>query len=109
MPTDPSPEEIPESTGSIKDLILEQEEAASLIKNRSLLEPNEIVDEERIVGRDTQLTDITQHLRVAISNERPPNLFLYGPSGTGKSLIINAVCQNIVELCESRDIRFGVI
>jgi len=109
MPTDPGPEETPESTGSIKDLILEQEEAASLIKNRSLLEPNEIVDEERIVGRDTQLTDITQHLRVAISNERPPNLLLYGPSGTGKSLIINAVCQNIIELCESRDIRFGVI
>ncbi|WP_224337937.1 orc1/cdc6 family replication initiation protein [Haloprofundus halobius] len=109
MPTDPGPEETPESTSSIKDLILEQEEAASLIKNRSLLEPNEIVDEERIVGRDSQLTDITQHLRVAIRNERPPNLFLYGPSGTGKSLIINAVCTNIVELCESRDIRFGVI
>ncbi|KYH24659.1 ORC1-type DNA replication protein [Halalkalicoccus paucihalophilus] len=109
MPTDPGPKETPESTGSIKDLILEQEEAASLIKNRSLLEPNEIVDEERIVGRDSQLTDITQHLRVAISNERPPNLFLYGPSGTGKSLIINAVCSNILELCESRDIRFGVI
>src|SRR6056297_1741071 len=104
MPTDPGPEETPESTGSIKDLILEQEEVASLIKNRSLLEPNEIVDEERIVGRDAQLTDITQHLRVAISNERPPNLLLYGPSGTGKSLIINAVCSNILELCESRDI-----
>ena len=109
MPTDPGPEETSESTSSIKDLILEQEEAASLIKNRSLLEPNEIVEEERIVGRDSQLTDITQHLRVAISNERPPNLFLYGPSGTGKSLIINAVCSNILELCESRDIRFGVI
>ena len=111
MPTDPesSSESSSESTGSIKDLILEQEEAANLIKNRSLLEPNEIVDEERIVGRDTQLTGITQHLRVAISNEQPPNLLLYGPSGTGKSLIINAVCQNIIELCESRDIRFGVI
>ena len=109
MPMDSGSEESLSSTGSIKDLILEQDKTASLIKNRSLLEPNEIVDEERIVGRDTQLTDITQHLRVAISNERPPNLFLYGPSGTGKSLIINAVCQNIVELCESRDIRFGVI
>ena len=109
MPTGPGSEDTPESTGSIKDLILEQEEAASLIKNRSLLEPNEIVAEDRIVGRDTQLTNITQHLRVAISNERPPNLLLYGPSGTGKSLIINAVCENIVELCESRDIRFGVI
>lgn len=53
MPTDPSPEDSFESTDSIKDLILEQEDAANLIKNRSLLEPNEIVDEERIVGRDT--------------------------------------------------------
>jgi len=107
MPSDP--DDPSNSTGSIKDLILEQEEAANLIKNRSLLEPNEIVDEERIVGRDEQLTNITQHLRVAIDNERPPNLLLYGPSGTGKSLIINAVCENIVDLCESRDIRFGVI
>lgn len=109
MPSESDSKEVPGSASSIKDLILEQEEAANLIKNRSLLEPNEIVAEDRIVGRDTQLTNITQHLRVAISNERPPNLFLYGPSGTGKSLIINAVCENILELCESRDIRFGVI
>lgn len=109
MPTDRKSNGRSDSTGSIKDLILEQEEAANLIRTRSLLDPNEIVDEERIVSRDTQLTEVTQHLRVAISDERPPNLFLYGPSGTGKSLIINAVCKNIVELCASRDIRFGVI
>lgn len=95
--------------GSIKDLILEQDEAASLVKNRRLLDPDEIVDEDRIVGRNQQLTEITQYLRVAINGDSPPNLFLYGPSGTGKSLIINAVCQNVVELCETRDINFGVI
>lgn len=98
MPTDRKSNGRSDSTGSIKDLILEQEEAANLIRTRSLLDPNEIVDEERIVGRDTQLTEVTQHLRVAISDERPPNLFLYGPSGTGKSLIINAVCKNIIRL-----------
>lgn len=95
--------------GSIKDLILEQDEAASLVRNRRLLDPDEIVDEDRIVGRNEQLTQITQYLRVAINGEGPPNLFLYGPSGTGKSLIINAVCQNVVDLCATRDIRFGVI
>ena len=41
MPTDSGPEESPKSAGSIKDLILEQEKTANLIKNRSLLEPNE--------------------------------------------------------------------
>lgn len=109
MPPDHGSNGRSDATGSIKDLILEQEETANLIQTRSLLDPNEIVDEARIVGRDAQLTEVTQHLRVAISDERPPNLFLYGPSGTGKSLIINAVCKNLSELCESRDIRFGVI
>jgi len=94
---------------SIRELLLEQEDTASLIRDRTLLDPNEVVDEDRIVGRDAQLESITQYLSVVIQHERPPNLLLYGPSGTGKSLIINAVCQNIDELCESRDIRFGVV
>lgn len=99
----------PGESESIKDLILEEDEKPTLIRDRSLLDPNEIVDEDRIVGRDEQLRSITRHLRVALSGERPPNLFLYGPSGTGKSLIINAVCQNVEELSLSRGVKFGVI
>lgn len=94
---------------SIEEMLLEFDEQKSLIRNRSLLNPNEVVEEERIVGRDEQLTQVTKMLRVAIGDNRPPNLFLYGPSGTGKSLIINAVCKNIGRLCENRGIRFGVI
>jgi len=36
-------------------------------------------------------------------------MLLYGPSGTGKSLIINAVCEQVIELAEGQDIRFGVV
>jgi len=53
--------------------------------------------------------EVTKMLRVALGDNRPPNLFLYGPSGTGKSLITKAVCKNISAICESRDIRFGTI
>ncbi len=94
---------------SIEEMLLEFDEQKSLIRNRSLLNPNEVVEEERIVGRDEQLTQVTKMLRVAIGDNRPPNLFLYGPSGTGKSLIINAVCENIGRLCDNRGIRFGVV
>lgn len=102
-----------ETTGdapqSIEDMLLEFDEQQGLIRDRSLLDPNFVVEEDRIVGRDEQLQEVTKMLRVALGDNRPPNLFLYGPSGTGKSLITKAVCNNISRICESRDISFGTI
>ena len=97
------------SSQSIEEMLLEFDEQEGLIRDRSLLDPNYVVDEDRIVGRDDQLQEVTKMLRVALGDNRPPNLFLYGPSGTGKSLITKAVCNNISQICESRDIRFGTI
>jgi cell division control protein 6 len=97
------------SSQSIEDMLLEFDTEDGLIRDRSLLDPNHVVEENRIVGRDEQLQEVTKMLRVALGDNRPPNLFLYGPSGTGKSLITKAVCKNITEICETRDIRFGTI
>jgi len=97
------------SQQSIEDMLLEFDEQQGLIRDRSLLDPNFVVEEDRIVGRDEQLQEVTKMLRVALGDNRPPNLFLYGPSGTGKSLITKAVCHNVSRICESRDIRFGTI
>ncbi|RZV06270.1 cell division control protein 6 [Natrinema hispanicum] len=94
---------------SIEDMLLAFDQQDGLIRDRSLLDPNHIVEEDRIVGRDEQLQEVTKMLRVALGNNRPPNLFLYGPSGTGKSLITKAVCKNITSICQTRDIRFGTI
>ncbi len=94
---------------SIEEMMLEYEEQEGLIRDRSLLDPNHIVGEDRIVGRDQQLQEVTKMLRVALGDNRPPNLFLYGPSGTGKSLITKAVCKKLTQICESRDISFGTI
>ncbi|MFC7209835.1 orc1/cdc6 family replication initiation protein [Natronoarchaeum sp. GCM10025321] len=90
-------------------MILEFDEQEGVIRDRSLLDPTFVVEEDRIVGRDEQLREVTKMLRVALGDNRPPNLFLYGPSGTGKSLITKAVCKNISRICESREIRFGTI
>jgi cell division control protein 6 len=98
-----------DSFQSIEDMLLEFDEQEGLIRDRSLLDPNYVVEEDRIVGRDEQLQEVTKMLRVALGDNRPPNLFLYGPSGTGKSLITKAVCNNISRVCESRGISFGTI
>ena len=105
-PTESAPDD---GSKSIEAMLLEFDEQEGLIRDRSLLDPNYVVEEDRIVGRDEQLQEVTKMLRVALGNNRPPNLFLYGPSGTGKSLITKAVCKNISRVCESRDIRFGTI
>lgn len=94
---------------SISDMLLEFDEQQGVIRERALLNANHVVEEDRIVGRDEQLRKVTKMLRVALGGSRPPNLFLYGPSGTGKSLITRAVCKNIEDICGSRDIRFGTI
>ena len=94
---------------SIEQMLLEFDEQEGLIRDRSLLDPNYVVGEDRIVGRDEQLQKVTKMLRVALGDNRPPNPFLYGPSGTGKSLIMKAVCKNISRICQSRNIRFGTI
>lgn len=98
-----------DSAQSIEGMLLEFDEQEGLIRDRSLLDPNYVVEEDRIVGRDEQLQEVTKMLRVALGENRPPNLFLYGPSGTGKSLITKAVCNNISRICETRDISFGTI
>ena len=94
---------------SIEDMLLEFDDQEGLIRDRSLLDPNYVVEEDRIVGRDEQLQKVTKMLRVALGDNRPPNLFLYGPSGTGKSLITKAVCHNISAICGNREIDFGTI
>lgn len=81
----------------------------SVFRDKGLLDPDAVIDEDRIVGRDEQLDDIITYLRPALQGNRPPNMLLYGPSGTGKSLIINAVCQQVLEIANSQGDRFGVI
>jgi cell division control protein 6 len=80
-----------------------------VFREKGLLDLDEVIDEDRIVGRDEQLDDIITYLRPALQGDLPPNMLLYGPSGTGKSLIINAVCQQVIELSNSQGGRFGVI
>ncbi|MDQ2055860.1 orc1/cdc6 family replication initiation protein [Halobellus sp. H-GB7] len=89
--------------------MLDEEGGASVFDNRDLVEPDTIIDEERIVGRDDQLESVVSFLKPTLQGNRPPNMLLYGPAGTGKSLIIGAVTEQIIDLCKSKGERFGVI
>lgn len=96
------------SQRSIRDM-LDDEGGPSVFVNRDLVEPDTIIDEERIVGRDDQLEAVVSFLKPTLQGSRPPNMLLYGPAGTGKSLIVGAVTEQIIELCQSKGERFGVV
>lgn len=96
------------SQRTIRDM-LDEEGGTSVFASRDLVEPDTIIDEERIVGRDEQLESVVSFLKPTLQGNRPPNMLLYGPAGTGKSLIIGAVTQQIIELCKSKGEHFGVV
>lgn len=109
-PTDSSQEATNGDSGgiSIRDR-LQTESSGGVFANKDLVRSDTIIDEDRIVGRDDQLGRVVDNLKPVLQNEGIPDMLLSGPSGTGKSLIIHAVCKQIVELCESQGKTFGVL
>jgi ORC complex protein Cdc6/Orc1 len=98
----------PEERGSIRGR-LQDGIQNSVFQNKGLLDAEAVIDEDRIVGRDDQLDNIITYLRPALGGNQPPNTLLYGPSGTGKSLITNAVCQQVLDLASAQGDQFGMI
>lgn len=88
---------------------LQTESSGGVFANKDLVRSDTIIDEDRIVGRDDQLARVINNLKPALRGEGIPDMLMTGPSGTGKSLIVHAVCKQIVELGESRGQKFGVI
>jgi len=93
---------------SVVDDILDGERK-SVFANKHLVDPNTIVDHDRIYGRDEQLAAEAKAFRDTLDGERPPDLLLYGPSGTGKSLTVKAVAEKVKERAMRKDIRFDYV
>ena len=76
------------------DRILDAVEAGeSIIKNREILRLDYVPD--TIQYRDSEQEEITQSLSPILKQSRPSNLLLYGEPGTGKTLVIKKVIENI--------------
>lgn len=99
----------PDTDDSSVDPIRDRFERGSqetVFREKSLLDPETIIDPDRIVGRDEQLDQTIGYLRTMLNGNRAPDLLLHGPSGTGKSLIINSVCDTAAELAQAEGIDF---
>jgi len=97
-----------EADSSVVDNILDGD-AKTVFKNKDLIDPNTIVDQDRIYGRDEQLAAEARAFRDTLDGERPPDLLLYGPSGTGKTLTVKAVANKVKERAKQKGIGFDFV
>ncbi len=96
------------SNQSIVDNIFDGERQ-TVFADKQLVDSNTIVDHNRIYGRDEQLAAEARAFRDTLDGERPPDLLLYGPSGTGKTLTVKAVAEKLKERATQNGVKFDFV
>jgi len=81
-------------------------EKNSLFTNKKALQSSFIPDEIR--HRDEQINAVANILAPGLRLERPSNLFLYGKTGTGKTLVVRHTAKNMMEVAEERGIPLKI-
>ncbi len=84
-------------------------DAQTVFENKDLVDSSTIVDQDRIYGRNEQLAAEARAFRDTLDGERPPDLLLYGPSGTGKTLTVKAVASKVKERTQESGIAFDFV
>ncbi len=79
----------------------------SLFLNKKALQSSYFPNE--IDHRDTQINKIAEILAPALRLERPSNLFIYGKTGTGKTLSVKHTINQLIEMAKKQSISLKAI
>jgi cell division control protein 6 len=79
----------------------------SLFLDKTVLQANYIPEE--IQHRDEQMEQIGSILAPALRGDKPSNLFIYGKTGSGKTLTITFVTGKLLEIARSQDINLTIL
>jgi cell division control protein 6 len=78
----------------------------SLFASKKALQSNYIPD--MLEHRDEEINQIAQVLAPVLRGDRPSNLFIYGKTGTGKTVSIKHVTQNLVQVAKNQEVALNV-
>lgn len=74
----------------------------TIFKNKGMLQTN--YTPENIPHRDKQISQVAAIVAPSLRVERPSNLFLYGLTGTGKTLVMQYVKQQLMKKSKEQNI-----
>ncbi|MBI2576508.1 ORC1-type DNA replication protein [Candidatus Woesearchaeota archaeon] len=89
--------------GFFEDYIFKE----SIFKERNALQSNYFP--ETISHREEQVNQVAKVLAPSLRMERPSNLFVYGKTGTGKTLTVKHVSQNLMKVASERKIPLNIL
>ncbi|MBS3176573.1 ORC1-type DNA replication protein [Candidatus Woesearchaeota archaeon] len=78
-----------------------------MFKNKAALQAS--YTPETIPHRDHQIESIAKILAPALKGEKPSNLFIYGKTGTGKTLSVKYVSQQMEKIAQQRSLSLKMV
>ena len=73
--------------------------------DKELLDIEHIPNEERIIGREDEISNLANSIHPAIRGGKPRNTLIYGKTGTGKSLVAKHVTQSAENFAHEQGTR----
>lgn len=77
--------------------------SSAIFRRRELLRPQHVPQKDRIVGRDRELETVEALLKPAAFGDPPESGFLFGKTGTGKSLVAKHVTGRARGIAQIQD------
>jgi archaeal cell division control protein 6 len=93
--------------GSITDFFKGYLEKERLFANKKVLQMN--YTPNTIPHREEQIEEISKILAPSLKLERPSNMFIYGKTGTGKTLSVIKVLNSLKEVAKIKDIPLDIL
>jgi len=79
----------------------------TIFSNKKVLQSTFIPGE--ISHRDDQINQVAQILSPALKSEKPSNLFVYGKSGTGKTLVVKYVAEQMENISKEKGLSVQIL
>jgi len=92
---------------TLEDILESFVNSQSIFKNKKALSINYYPD--RICFRDNEIQNLVRILGPVLKNEKPSNVFIYGGTGTGKTLVTKYVTNQIKKTAEKYNFPIQIL